>query len=35
MNGPFIGSLNAAEAWGCVTMALGILMGLVWNRRTG
>lgn len=35
MNGPFIGSLNAAEAWGCVTMALGILMGLVWSRRTG
>lgn len=35
MNGPFIGSLNAAEAWGCVTMALGVLMGLVWSRRTG
>ena len=35
MNGPFIGALNAAEAWGCVTMALGVLMGLVWSRRTG
>ena len=34
MNGSFVGALNAAEAWDCVTMALGVLMAVSYTHLT-